>query len=379
MPVENIEALSVALNFLANYFAEKGLDKLTDIKSHSPKEISVAEHVYSVLTESLKDFCNKYEIEFDENAIADTHIFEFGEVNKLNCDNTLKLILERATGLEISSEELKVWSEIVQEHLVSDKHEKLFRAIQFKKLVDKSQGFIEPEWMKRHMADNHISLAFEEIDFNQLFADIKTMLSYECWMQTQDLILELSLNAFQHGNAKHITLRITENKLQILDDGVLFDIKQLINLDKKLSGGNWTITRYIKSYPEVNISYNVAGEQNEITIEFPEKVFDVNCLCEINLLGVTFYKITDIQLRYPNGKARYYYIDFSNYNVERYFLCMSGACQFISKLDDFCTSRNSDIFMYLPSNNMVWDDFYEKINEYFEYVQCSNRIHIIRD
>lgn len=379
MPIENIEAFSVALNFLATYFAEKGLDKLADIKSHSPKETSVAEHMYSVLTESLEDFCNKYEIEFDENAISDTHIFEFEEVNKLNCDNTLKLILERATGLEISSEELNVWGEIVQEHLVSDKHEKLFRAIQLKSLADRSNEFIEPKWMKKYMVDNHISLVFEKIDFNQLFADIKTKLSYECWMQTQDLILELSLNAVQHGKAKHITLRITENKLQILDDGALFDIKQLINSDKKLSGGNWTITRYTNNYPEINLSCKVINEQNEITIEFPEKVFDVNCLCEINLPRTMIHRVKDIKLRYPNGKARYYYIDFNDFNAERSFLCMSGACELISKLDEFCTSRNTDVFMYLPRDNMIWDDFYEKISVCFEYGQSANRIHIIRE
>ena len=53
-------------------------------------------------------------------------------------------------------------------------------------------------------------------------------------------------------------------------------------------------------------------------------------------------------------------------------------CELISKLDEFCASRNTDVFMYLPSDDMVWDDFYEKINAYFEYGQNTKRIHIIR-
>ena len=379
MPNENIEALTLVLNFLASYLAEKGLDRLTDIKANSDREISVAEHMYSVLTESLEDFCRKYQIEFDENAITDTYLFKFDEVNKFNCIDILKHILEKATGLEIFPEQLNTWNEIIQEHIISNKHEKLFRAIQLKSLVGENNTLIEPEWMKKHMTDNSISVTFEKIDFEQLFADIKTLLSSECWMQTQDLILELSMNAFQHGNAKQVTLKITKNKLQILDDGELFDINLLSNSNKELSGGNWTIARYTNTYPEINVSYKVVSEQNEITIQFPEEVFDVNCLCEINLPKRMIYRVKDIKLRYPNGKAKYYYIDFSNFEAERSFLCMSGACELISKLDEFCAHRNTDVFMYLPSDNMVWDDFYEKINVCFKYSQLTDRIHIIRE
>lgn len=107
------------------------------------------------------------------------------------------------------------------------------------------------------MGKSSVVLKLIETNFDQLVSDIQTSLSDECWISTQDLITELSLNAFQHGNAKQIVLNIMENELQISDDGTIFDINELKKPKEILRGGNWTLIQYINDYPEINIVYNV--------------------------------------------------------------------------------------------------------------------------
>ncbi len=370
---------NTALSFLTSYIAEKGLDKFVNTKINNNEEMSIEEHVYSVLTESLADFCAICNFEFDENSITETLIFSHEQINQLTRDEQLKLILERATGLEITPEELKIWNVIVQEHLVSDKHEKLFRAIQLKSLEEKNDNFVEPSWMQKHMSNNSIAVTFKETGFDKLFLDIKTVLSDDCWLQTQDLIIELSLNAFSHGNAKEIILKISEKEIQIVDDGTLFDTKKLLSMNKTLSGGQWTINRFINSYPEVTVSYETIDQKNATLIQFQEKVFNVNGLCEIILPKTIITRSTDIQLRYPNGKAKYYYIDFSEFATGRSFMCMSGSLAFVSKLNKFCASYNTEIFVYIPKNSLVLDDFDEKMTISLDCEPYSDKIHIIRE
>ena len=385
MPIEQIAVITTAFNFLSSYIAEKGMDKLSDIIIHSNEEMSTTEHMYCVLTESLADFCEKYSIEFNENAMRDTLEFSLDRVTEFNYGEKLKLYLEKATGFKITHEELATWIEIVQEHLVAAKHEKLFRAIQLKHMEEKQDKLVAPAWTQAHMVNNSISIPFIETNFDQLVSDIQTSLSDECWISTQDLITELSLNAFQHGNAKQIVLNIMENELQISDDGTIFDINELKKPKEILRGGNWTLIQYINDYPEINIVYNVYDGKNTTTIQFPDKVFNVNGLCEITLPRTWTYNISEIQIRYPNAIARYYYVNFSDYKVARSYMCMSGALQFLSAIKEFCISRNAEVFMYIPTGDAAWDNLYRKINQIFEFEQIhkyeeeSNRIHIIRE
>lgn len=378
MPIENAELLGAALEFLVSHIAGKGLDKLIDGNNHSQDEKSIAEHVYLLLTESLEEFCKKYNIEFDEHAIRDTFLDPNQRIGKLKCEEQLRIILEEATGLELSTEELAVWATIVGEHIVSDKHQKLFRAIQLKEIKGNTESLSDPDWMRKYLSDNFAEVVFEKVQLDDFLGNIRTCLSKVCWMQTQDLLMELALNAFSHGAAEHLWLRIGEREISLVDDGNPFDTMLLTVESSKLSGGNWTITRYAEIYPEVNISYLWNDNKNETTIRFEEKVFSVNRLCEITLPKKMILAKTDIKLRYPDCFARYYYVDCSNFKPERSFLCMSGAATLLRELTDFCLLRHAEVYLYMPYNSEIWDDFIEKINVCVDYCYQTDRIHIIR-
>ena len=381
MPIENVTYLVVALEFLTGYLAEKGLDQflknLKKIKTPQ-KEMSIEEHVYCLLTESLEEFCTMHKIEFDENAFLDTLVPSLNQVGSLKYDDSLKHMLESATGLELSQESFLDWVRIVDEHIVSDKHQKLFRAIQWHLIKGNGENIAEPAWMREHMADNFFEIVFEEIGFEEILSDIKTDLSKECWMQTKDLITELALNALQHGNADHFWLHISEKEIALLDNGTPFDTMCLAKEKTELSGGNWTIMRYEKSYPDVEILYSRKENKNETLIRFEEKVFSVNGLCEITLPKRMVRSCADFILRYPNSKARYYYVDFSGFKPGISFLCMSGAFELIYKLNEFCESLDSDVFLFIPFNSITWDDFVEKIDVCMEHRYPIERVHVIR-
>ena len=57
---------------------------------------------------------------------------------------------------------------------------------------------------------------------------------------------------------------------------------------------------------------------------------------------------------------------------------MSGAATLLSELTDFCLLRNAEVYLYMPCNSDIWDDFIEKINVCVEYGYKIDRIHIIR-
>ena len=374
-----IEVLGAALKSLSDYIAEKGLDHIIDIKASDNREMDVEQHVYCLLSDSLEDFCKKRNIEFDENAILETCKLSDFNINKQNYKEQLKLILERATGMEMSPTELELWIEILENNLVSSKHEKLFRAIQLKNLKGENDTLTEPAWMQKYMADNFIETAYKNIEFDNLLSNVKTELPDKCWIQTQDLITELALNAFSHGKATQVILTIKENEIMIRDDGSHFDTKKLIHTSNKLSGGNWTIKRYIENYSDIDISYGITDGKNETKINFNNKVFSVNDLCEICLPKSMILKTDDIKLKYPNIKAKYYYIDFTDFDAGRSFSCMSGVITFMGILNEFCKEQDSEIFIYLPDQIPMWDDVQEKIDAFTDYYQYSNRIYIVRE
>ena len=131
-------------SFFVEYFATKTLDHIIEKVKRPVEEQDIEGLVYCMLTDSLKKFCNKYDLEFDERAILETFSFSLECLDELKSDDNLKSIVEAAIGIEISPDEFATWIEIVNNLLVSDKYVKLYRALCLQDMRIISERFEEP-------------------------------------------------------------------------------------------------------------------------------------------------------------------------------------------------------------------------------------------
>lgn len=380
MPIESVQYLKPVIEFIINYAVTKGLDQIGGRTQNTSTEMTVYEHACCLLTESLQEFCGQEEIEFDESSFVETLVLSKDQVDLLNKDEYLKLALEKAIFMELSDEDWERWVGIVNENLLSSKHEKLFRAILLKQIKGDITNLVEPKWMQSIMMDNFFQIAFEEEKkLAEIFADIKTGLSQACWRYTQELVMELLYNAVQHGGAKRLSFSINEDSITLIDDGKAYNTLSLVESDGHQGGGSWTIKHYIDNYPDVKLYYERVNEKNKFSLRFAEKMFNVKRLCEIELYREEWSRCLECRLRYPESKARYYYIDFSKSEIAKSLFCMSLACNAMRSVKDFCNALGSDVYIYVPDDGSFgWDDVAGKLDYLINELESEN-IHIVRD
>lgn len=371
------------LSFFVEYFATKSLDYIFEKMKRPVEEQDIEGLVYCMLTDSLKKFCNKYDLEFDERGILETFSFSLKRLDKLTSDDELKSIVEAAIEIEISSDEFATWIEIVNNLLVSDKYVKLYRALQLQNIRIVSERFVEPLWMQKNLIDNFFEIQFyHHNEFINIYSDIETSLSRECCLLTQQLLMELLFNAVQHGKAKQFSLLIEKNQISITDNGSRFNTHNLANNCSRLSGGNRTFLRYTQSFPDVKILYTYKDQKNCTTLSFDEPVFNVNDLCEIEIPDsyLSLRCEQNFHIRYPTSRAKYYYADFAKKG--RFFWTISGVIGMLKNLISFCTSLDSEVFLHIPVGNEAFSDedyFAEEMLECITKMDVGNKIHIVRD
>jgi hypothetical protein len=350
MDIANMQLWQGAFQFFSEYIVTKGVDLLVDLGSKRTNEMTIEEHIYSVFTDSLEKFCSVYDFEFNPNAFNEALSYSVDYVQDLSCDKYLKRVFQKATGLELTDEECSEWIRIIEDNIVSDKHEKLVRAIFIHSIKGDESKLIQPVWMKEHMADNYLQVAFDDEEkLNVIFDRIKTSLSEECWTCTKELLLELLLNAYEHGNATKASLYVDEKKLSLIDDGNVFNPLLLVTRECERSGGTWTIKHFMSIYQDVKVYYEQKNDNNITTIEFPESMFNVNLLCEVKLHPAGRRKRNyECKPCFPESNAKYYYIDFSD-ETARVLFCMSLAMGMVDGLDEFCRKTKSKVFVYVPN------------------------------
>lgn len=377
------ESLKILFHFLAEYAGTKTLDTIIEKINRPAKEQNIDELAYCLLTESLEEFCSIYNFEFDKYAILETFSFSLKQLARLNCDKELKLIIENALGLEISPIAFTKWIEILHNYLVSSKYEKLFKALQLQNMNPTKESFTEPLWMQKNLIDNFFEIHFQEQDiFLEIYCNISTNLSKECWLITRQLLMELLLNAIQHGNANQFSLLIEKDQISIKDNGTPFDTHTLVNKNSKLSGGNRTLLKFMQQFSDVIIKYTYCEQKNLTTISFNEPVFNVNSLCEIEIPNKYLFSRPQesFSIRYPTSKAKYYYADFAK--NENSFWTISGVIGTLEKLISFCITLNSEVFLYIPNSIDGWGDedyFAKEVLECITSMNAEDKIHVVRD
>lgn len=369
----------VVSTFFLEYFATKLLDAIIDRRNHS-KEQSLEDLTLCLFNDSLKVFCDNHEIEFDGESFQRWYESSKAALDIQN-DKHLKHIIESALSLEISEKEFFGWFKIACELLVEKKYEKLYKAYMLQKEMTIQKGFTEPIWMQENISDNTFEI--QTAQQNQLLdvlSEIETNLSKECNLLTQQLIMEILVNAFEHGKAVSCSLLIERSRISVTDNGQRFDTTTLLSDSNGSSGGTRTLLHFKTLFPEVDIKYQYIRKMNQTTIDFGEHVYNVNGLCEIIIPKDALVKYNiDIHVRYPNGKAKYYYLDFATADLG--FWTISGAFGLLEKLTSFCSKRDAEVFLHFPAHSSIQslEYFYSEVSERINTYYLTNRIHLIKD
>ena len=349
---------------LLSYFLDYGVEKAIDcvMKRFSRKgEKTIEEHAYEVLEESLAIFCTKYGIEINATAFRENLGLRDTEAQLTN-QKFLRNALIKATGLDIMSDQWSVWCDIVSNQIVSDEHEKLYRAIHFGRMCNHDANLLEPDWVRLALDGNTLDIT--PIDnglLNELAIEIDTLLTGICWYHTLSLMDELIRNATDHGHAQNISLLIEESKLTLSDDGIVFDVHNLKATTCGDGGGRDALNDFESMYPDVLIGYSYKNNRNVTVITFPDKVFDVNGLCEVSMKPNYRERRFEIIQSFEQGKAWYYHIDFGKSELN--YFSKSMACDYVDSLLTFAVEKDAVVFIGIPdgkSNHSrcteIWDD-----------------------
>jgi anti-sigma regulatory factor (Ser/Thr protein kinase) len=365
--------------FFLEYFATKLLDAIIDRRNHS-KEQSIEDLILCLFNESLTVFCDNHEIEFDDKSFQRWYETSKPALDMQN-DKHLKHIIESALSLEICEKEFFDWFSIACELLVEKKYEKLYKAYMLQKAMTIQKGFTEPVWMQENMSDNTFEIqTAQQNQLIEVLSQIETNLSKECNLLTQQLIMEVLINAFEHGKAVSCSLLIERTRITVTDNGQKFDTTTLLSISNGSSGGTRTLLHFKSLFPEVDIKYQYTRKRNQMTIDFGDQVYNVNGLCEIIIPNDVLMKYDiGIHVRYPNGKAKYYYLDFATADLS--FWTISGAYGLLGKLTSFCSELSTEVYIHFPAHSTIQslEYFYSEISEYVSNNDLSSQIHLIKD
>lgn len=239
----------------------------------------------------------------------------------------------------------------------------------------------EPRWMQNMMKGNFLEVGIiEDNTLIDTYESIKTTLPLECWEATRELLMELHLNATDHGKAERVMLHIERNHIAILDNGHKFDSRSLL---KKVgfSGGSWTMKEYFSRYSDVVIDYEYAEGWNKSTLKFKGEVFSVNRLCEIIMLTEYLPRCMPCVLRYPDCKAKCYYVDFSKYERAIRLFCMSvaiGMTDGLNRLIMFSDCLDARVVIHIPeTEDGRWNSVVRKLERCIEMLNiCGEKCNI---
>lgn len=158
--------------------------------------------------------------------------------------------------------------------------------------------------------------------FSQTDSGIKTRINDELWFNTKEVIEELIINGFDHGNSNDVKLEISMSKIILKISGDKFDS---IHESRKHSGtGLNFLSDYISEYKsEVTVTYNycIDNGTNILSFDFRnEGAFDIKGLCTINVSARGYRRCEESDVELPLGKCKkyYYYLPVDN-------MCMSKA------------------------------------------------------
>ena len=308
--------------------------------------------LYGVLSETFERFAGCMNLEYDEQLVMDSFLQNINSTADFGNQSVSNKILSDTLNVPIGNEELKRWNALFVEVCSKPKYQWLYNKLsanfEIAKLKDRDYG-----WMTGCMEGNFCKIQCEKLQkLPPLFDDIRVELDKTCWYTIKVLICEIVLNAKEHGKAQKCFVQITKNSIAIFDDGTEFDPQEM-KQHEECRGGAMALQDVMESYPEIVLNSTYADGLNRFEMIFPNEVFDVNQMSEI-VIPDLYYMSGGIQLKYPEGKFRYYFIDIGEIPTGQrgeLFATYSGLALFVEKLQNDVEklTEDSEIFVRFPN------------------------------
>ena len=310
--------------------------------------------LYGVLSETFERFAGCMNLEYDEQLVMDSFLQNINSTEDFGNQSVSNKILSDTLNVPIGNEELKRWNDLFVEVCSNPKYQWLYNKLsanfEIAKLKDRDYG-----WMTGCMEGNFCEIQCGKLQkIPPLFDDIGVELDKTCWYTIKVLICEIVLNAKEHGKAQKCFVQITKNSIAIFDDGTEFDPQEL-KQHEECRGGAMALQDVMENYPEIVLNSTYTNGLNRFEMIFPNEVFDVNQMSEI-VIPDLYYMSGGIQLKYPEGRFRYYFIDIGEIPTGQrgeLFATYSGLALLVEKLQNNVEklTEDSEIFVHFPNTS----------------------------
>ena len=310
--------------------------------------------LYGVLSETFERFADGMKLEYDEQLVMDSFLQNINNTEDFGNQAVSNKVLSDTLNVSIGNEQLKRWNAIFVEVCSKPKYQWLYNKLsanfEIAKLNDRNY-----EWMTECMEENFCKIQCEKLQkLPPLFDDIGVELDKTCWYTIKVLIYEIVFNAKEHGKAQKCFVQITKNSIAVFDDGTEFDPQEMKQREE-CHGGAMALQDVMENYPEIVLKSTYANGLNRFKMIFPNEVFDVNRMSEI-VIPDLYCMRGGVQLKYPEGKFRYYFIDIGEIPTgqgDELFATYSGIALLVEKLQNDIEklTGDSEIFVHFPNTS----------------------------
>lgn len=310
--------------------------------------------LYGGLSETFERFDDCMKLEYDKQIVMDSFLQNINNTEDFGNQAVSNKVLSDTLNVSIGNEQLKRWNAIFVEVCSKPKYQWLYNKLsanfEIAKLNDRNY-----EWMTECMEENFCKIQCEKLQkLPPLFDDIGAELDKTCWYTIKVLIYEIVFNAKEHGKAQKCFVQITKNSIAVFDDGTEFDPQEMKQREE-CHGGAMALQDVMENYPEIVLKSTYANGLNRFEMIFPNEVFDVNQMSEI-VIPDLYYMRGEVQLKYPEGKFRYYFIDIGEIPTGQrgeLFATYSEITVLVEKLQNNIEklTEDSEIFVRFPNTS----------------------------
>jgi hypothetical protein len=142
--------------------------------------------------------------------------------------------------------------------------------------------------------------------------EVRRMLSESIRIELRNVMTELTLNAFEHGNARHCVIQFDKNYLAFSDNGCGFNALSTSSVNSSGVGLLYFHHFLAKWFSYIKYSYSYENDWNKILFEFPKKFLSLNisreCVIRLKKGEYSSYGNVKTYANIPDG-CRDYKVD----------------------------------------------------------------------
>lgn len=304
------------VSFIVSIGAGATWDTIKWMGSDSPQEKDYGPLALDMLSHVFMQFYQVKEMDYNESEVMDSLLNAIKSERLQQVTDVSREVVSIITGSDLTDEDYADWQQCFIQVCSKEEYQVIWRSIVLSETLSKPQKE-HGAWAKNRFTDNYCFINLHVID--QAIPELSKIdysLDRYSWIDLEMLVWELLYNAQKHGGANKCRLLITSDSISVYDNGIEFN--QLDLLDQELVGGGGLALSFFKdSYPNISLSYELKTGENTICIKYPNAVFNIYSLCEIEITNLIRPEDTIDSL--PNGPYKYCFIDFEKHFDEHGF------------------------------------------------------------